>query len=139
MKSRRKPGAANIPRDPRLAAPGDPKDGLDQLEFWLDRAFRLPGTDYRFGLDGILGLIPGVCDTVTAAVSSLLLVQAYRIGARKRVMTAMLKNILVDWILGSVPLVGDVFDFAHKANTKNLRLLRQERDRVTGREHPSAA
>lgn len=103
---------------------------LERLEFWLDRGFRLPGTSFRFGFDGLLGLIPGVGDTATALVSGALMTHAYRIGARRRAIAAMAKNVAVDWAIGLVPLVGDVFDFAHKANTKNIRILRAEQARI---------
>ena len=109
---------------PLDGAPPDPL--LDTLEYWLDRAFRLPGTDYRFGLDGLLGLIPGVGDTATAAISGTMILAALRRGARKRVIAQMAGNVLLDWIVGAIPLVGDLFDFGFKANTRNLRLLREE-------------
>lgn len=110
----------------------DMPDRLEQLEYWLDRAFRVPGTDLRFGLDGALGLIPGVGDTVTGLVSAYLVWEARQMGVRKRVQARMLKNVAVDWLIGSIPLVGDLFDFAFKANSKNIRLLREERERMAG-------
>lgn len=115
----------------------DPKsfDSLETLEYWLDRSIRLPGTGMRFGLDGLLGLIPGVGDTATAVLSGYFIVAAVRMGARKRVVSAMVKNVAVDWAVGLIPVVGDLFDFAHKANTKNLRLLREERERLGHRRH----
>lgn len=111
---------------------------LDRLEFWLDRAFRVPGTDIRFGFDPILGLLPGVGDTATALISSALIVAGWRAGARKRVLGQMAWNVVVDWLVGSIPLVGDLFDVAHKANVKNARLLREEiaRDRYGGIDRP---
>lgn len=102
---------------------GDP---MARLEYWLDRAFRIPGTDIRFGFDALFGLIPGVGDTATAVVSGGLIVAALRRRARKRVVGRMVWNVAVDWLLGSIPIVGDIFDVAHRANTKNLRLLRDE-------------
>ena len=110
----------------RRQTPGT-SDRLDILEHWLDQAFRLPGTDYRFGLDGLLGMVPGVGDTATAALSGYFMLEAWRIGARKRIIAEMGKNVAIDWLVGAIPVVGDLFDFAHKANTKNLRLLKQER------------
>ena len=97
---------------------------LERLEFWLDRAFRIPGTDIRFGLDAILGLVPGVGDTASAAISAALIVAGWRMGVRRRVLAEMAWNVAVDWLIGSIPILGDVFDVAHRANTKNLRLLR---------------
>jgi len=99
---------------------------LDTLAAWFDDKFRLPGTHLHFGLDSILGLVPGVGDTVTAGVSAYLVARARQLGARKRVVAIMLKNVAVDWLVGTIPLVGDIFDFAHKANRKNINLLRED-------------
>ena len=105
---------------------------LARLEHLFDRAYRLPGTEFRFGLDGILGLIPGIGDAGTALVSSLLVADAWKSGAKKRVIARMAKNVGVDFLVGSIPLVGDLFDFGYKANTKNIKLLRDERNRLRG-------
>ena len=105
---------------------------LASLERLFDRAFRLPGTDFRFGLDGVFGLLPGIGDAGTALVSTVIVADAYKSGARKRTIGAMLKNIGVDFLIGSIPLVGDLFDFGYKANTKNIKLLRDERNRIRG-------
>ena len=105
---------------------------LANMERLFDRAFRLPGTSFRFGLDGILGLLPGIGDAGTAAVSMLLVADAWKSGARKRTIATMAKNVGVDFLVGSIPLVGDLFDFGYKANTKNIKLLRDERNRIRG-------
>ena len=105
---------------------------LASLERLFDRAFRLPGTNFRFGLDGVFGLLPGIGDAGTALVSTVIVADAYKSGARKRTIGAMLKNIGVDFLIGSIPLVGDLFDFGYKANTKNIKLLRDERNRIRG-------
>ena len=107
-------------------------DRLARLEHLFDRAYRLPGTQFRFGLDGVLGLIPGIGDAATAAVSSVLVFDAWKSGARKRVIGRMARNVAVDWLVGTIPLVGDLFDFGYKANTKNIKLLRDERNRIRG-------
>jgi hypothetical protein len=96
----------------------------EQLAWLLDESVRLPG-GYRIGLDGILGLIPGDGDMLTMGVSGYLVVIAHRLGAPKRVLARMVSNVLVDTILGAVPLVGDVFDFGWKSNTRNLALLKR--------------
>ena len=111
---------------------------LAKLEHLFDRAYRFPGTDFRFGLDGILGLIPGIGDAATAAVSGALVLDAWKSGARKRTIAAMAKNVGVDFVVGSIPLVGDLFDFGFKANTKNIKLLRDERNRIRGRANQPA-
>jgi hypothetical protein len=89
----------------------------------LDSAFRLPGTRFRFGLDPIVGLIPGLGDLATPVFSILLLVHAVRLRLPRIVQVRMLFNALIDFGLGSLPLVGDVFDFAWKSNEMNLALL----------------
>ena len=106
---------------------------LARLEHLFDRAYRLPGTNFRFGLDGVFGLLPGIGDAATAAVSGVIVLDAWKSGARKRVIARMAKNVGVDFLIGSIPLVGDLFDFGYKANTKNIKLLRDERNRIRGR------
>ena len=107
---------------------------LDRVESWLDTKFRLPVIGYRFGLDGLIGLIPGVGDTLTAATSGVFIADAWKMGARKRVLGRMAANLGLDFLVGLVPVVGDLLDFAFKSNVKNLRLLRAERERLA-REH----
>ena len=97
----------------------------------LDRAIRIPGTDMRIGLDPILGLIPGAGDLIGAGLSGYLIILAARAGAPKTVLTRMVANVAFDSLLGSVPVVGDLFDFAWKSNTKNVDLLREHIDRPT--------
>lgn len=99
---------------------------LDQLATLFDDRFRVPGTSFRFGLDSMIGLVPGIGDTVTAGVATYLVAKARQLGVRKRIIVKMLGNVAVDWVLGIIPLVGDIFDFAHKANRKNVALLRRE-------------
>lgn len=99
---------------------------LDHLESWLDSKFAIPGTGVRIGLDGLIGLIPGVGDTLTAGLSALIIFDAHRKGARKRTLVRMVSNSAVDMVIGIIPLVGDLFDFAYKSNVKNVQLLKQE-------------
>lgn len=89
----------------------------------MDEAFRLPGTRFRFGWDAILGLVPGIGDALTALFSLFILIHAFRIGVPAIVRTRMFMNIAIDLVVGSIPLFGDVFDFAWKSNTRNLDLL----------------
>jgi hypothetical protein len=98
---------------------------LETLTHWLDSKFRVPGTRFRFGLDGILGLIPGVGDSVTAAISLLLLREGIKKGIPARTLARMGVNLGLDWAIGAIPLVGDVYDFFWKSNTRNLKLLRR--------------
>jgi predicted aconitase with swiveling domain len=98
---------------------------IGSLAKWMDSKFRIPGTDIRFGLDGILGLIPGVGDLSTFAISSYMMFIMAKNGASGYVLARMALNVIVDAIIGSIPLIGDLFDFAFKANTRNMRLMQQ--------------
>ena len=99
---------------------------VETLADWLDTKFVIPVINWPIGLDGIVGLIPGVGDTITTGLSGYLMYEAHQCGARKRTLGKMGWNVCVDWVLGSIPLVGDIFDVAHKANAKNARLLLEE-------------
>ncbi len=103
---------------------------LERYEEWLDSKFRFPGTDFRFGTDGLIGLIPGVGDLATTGISMVFLADAWKSGARKRTLLKMASNIGIDFFAGAIPVVGDLLDFAFKSNTKNLRLLKQEREHL---------
>lgn len=99
---------------------------LAALRKWsvlLDSAFRVPGTNRTFGLDPILGLIPGVGDLTTPFFSAVLLLHAVRLRIPRIVQLRMLLNAALDLAIGVVPLVGDLFDWAWKANVRNLALL----------------
>ena len=94
----------------------------------LDSAIQIPGTDVRIGLDPILGaLLPELGDALTAVLSLALLGVAFRQRVPKVVLGRMLLNIAIDAMLGAIPLVGDVFDFAFKANERNLTLIERHR------------
>lgn len=101
-------------------------DHLDRISTLLDSNFRLPGTNIRFGWDGVLGLIPGVGDAVALMPACYLLYKAHRLGARKRVMVRMAVNTGLDALIGAIPVLGDVFDIAFKSNQRNVALLRQD-------------
>lgn len=89
----------------------------------LDEQFRIPGTTQRIGLDGLLGLIPGVGDAAGALLSAYILYEAIRLGAPKTVLLRMVANIGIDTVVGAIPVVGDIFDIVWKANKKNAALL----------------
>jgi len=93
------------------------------LAFILDDLIPIPGTKFRVGLDPIIGLIPGLGDTSTTAVASLVLVQAVRAGVPRIVLARMALNMLINGIMGAVPGVGDVFSAWFKSNRMNYRLL----------------
>lgn len=92
----------------------------------LDSQFRIPGTDYRIGLDGIVGIIPGIGDTVTTALSLIIIAEAVHLGVSKPTLAKMLGNVAIDWLVGLVPVAGDVFDIMYKANLRNVDLLERE-------------
>lgn len=97
---------------------------LETLAHALDGLFRIPGTDWRFGLDALVGMIPGVGDAATSVAAFSILVAAVRYRVPKVVILRMALNLAIDYVVGSIPIVGDAFDFVWKANTKNLHLLR---------------
>lgn len=96
---------------------------LDRLAYWLDERFRLPGTNVRMGLDGLLGLIPGIGDVLGGLLSAYILLEAWRLGLPNSVLVRMLSNIGIDVFVGAVPLFGDLFDIGWKANRRNVNLL----------------
>ena len=89
----------------------------------LDEQFRIPGTTQRIGLDGLLGLIPGVGDAAGALLSAYILYEAIRLGTPTSVLLRMVANIGIDTVVGAIPVAGDIFDIAWKANKKNAALL----------------
>ena len=99
--------------------------GMDYIARLMDNKFVIPGTNFRFGLDGLLGLIPGIGDLSTFAVSGYLVLLMAKNGASGYVLARMILNIVIDAGLGAIPVIGDLFDFVHKANTKNMRLMQQ--------------
>lgn len=98
---------------------------LASLAKLMDAQFRVPGTNFRFGLDGIIGLIPGAGDLSTFAVSGYMLWIMAHNGASGFVLARMVINVLVDALVGAIPLIGDIFDIAFKANMRNLRLMQE--------------
>lgn len=98
---------------------------IRRLSRLMDSAARIPGTRIRFGLDGLIGLIPGLGDAAAAGVSAWIVREAYASGVPNRVLAKMLGNIAIDFVGGTVPLVGDVFDVYWKANLRNVRLLEE--------------
>jgi hypothetical protein len=89
----------------------------------LDSAFVLPGTRFRFGVDAIIGLVPGLGDAVGAVFSAYIVLQAIRLGASRATLLRMVWNVAVETVVGVVPILGDLFDAGYKANLRNVRLL----------------
>lgn len=105
---------------------------LQQLARWMDSAFEVPGTDIRFGLDAIIGLVPGLGDLVTSLVALHILRTASRYGVPRVTLARMGLNIAVDSIIGAVPFVGDAFDVYWKSNIRNVELLQRHLSSVPG-------
>ncbi len=89
----------------------------------LDEAVAIPGTKQKFGLDALLGLIPGVGDIGSAAIGGYILIAASKLGVPTLVMWRMIINTAIDTMLGAIPFVGDLFDVAFRSNSRNVRLL----------------
>ena len=113
---------ANLTREQRLAR-------LEAIAKLLDIAFILPGTKIRYGIDGIIGLIPVVGDIIATALSLWLVREARALGAPWLVTARMLGNVAIQGVVGTVPVAGDAFDVLFRANMRNARLLRRWIDR----------
>jgi hypothetical protein len=109
---------ANLTREQRLAR-------LDALSQLLDVAFVLPGTKIRYGIDGLIGLIPVIGDIITTAISLWVVREARALGAPWHLTTRMLGNVALDGVVGIVPFVGDAFDVMFRANVRNVKMLRK--------------
>lgn len=99
-------------------------DRLDSLAQFLDNRFRIPGTNLRFGLDALIGLVPVAGDLVGLLLSTYLFTIMARRGAGPLIMLRMVFNFLADAAIGAIPFLGDLFDFGFKANTRNVLLLK---------------
>ncbi|HEY0331733.1 MAG TPA: DUF4112 domain-containing protein [Rhodopseudomonas sp.] len=111
-------GFAPLSRAQRLAR-------LEALAKLLDVAFILPGTKIRYGLDGLIGLVPVVGDIITTAISLWIVREARELGAPWHLTARMLGNVALDGAVGAVPLLGDAFDVMFRADIRNMRLLRR--------------
>jgi hypothetical protein len=102
---------------------------LRRLARLLDNAVAIPGTRYRIGLDPIIGLVPGIGDVIGALFSTIIIFQAARLGAPRATLIRMLANVGLDTLVGEIPLLGDLFDFGWKSNSRNIALLEQHLER----------
>ncbi len=96
---------------------------MRQISRVLDSAMVIPGTKQRIGLDPILGLIPGGGDTISAGLSSYIIIEAARMGLPREALIRMVMNVLIDTVVGSVPIFGDIFDVFSKANLRNMQIV----------------
>lgn len=125
-----------MPRDAASAVPQPPRafdrarevEQLDRLARLLDARFGLPGTRFRVGWDSIIGLIPGVGDALAFAPSAYLVWKAHQLGVPRSTLLRMAANTGIDFAVGTIPIVGDVFDALYKANLRNIALLKQHID-----------
>lgn len=117
---------ANQAKSSRRVAAIDQRQVLERLRhlsYLLDSAFRIPVIGYRVGWDAVLGLVPVLGDAVGMLFSGYIVVEAARLGVPKRVLARMIFNLALDAIIGSIPLIGSLFDAVWKANIRNMRLL----------------
>jgi hypothetical protein len=114
-----------------LVFPATPEDRSQQwtawqvraISFWMDRAFVVPGLGWRFGLDPLIGLVPVLGDLASTIVSLYILAAATQLRVPRGTLLRMTLNVALDYVLGSLPIVGNVFDFVWKSNERNVRLL----------------
>ncbi|MCC6144106.1 MAG: DUF4112 domain-containing protein [Candidatus Hydrogenedentes bacterium] len=109
-----------IPRDPEVARRVERMERLARL---LDEAWRIPGTNYRVGIDSLIGLIPGAGDVITSTLSAYVVYEAQQLGLPRHVVARMIGNLGIDFVVGAIPLLGDLFDVAFKANKRNMQLF----------------
>ena len=102
---------------------------VEALEIVLERSMTLPGTNYKIGLDTIVGLVPVVGDLITAAMGSYIVWEARNLGLPKWKLWQMMGRIGFDTAVGAIPLVGDAFDVVYRSNTKNLRTIKKHLDK----------
>lgn len=100
-------------------------NNLDRFARLMDSQFRIPGTQIRFGLDALIGIVPGFGDFSTFVVSGFMVLLMARNGASGFVLARMILNIVIDGLVGSVPILGDLFDVAFKANQRNMKLMHE--------------
>ncbi len=103
-------------------------DEMSWVDTWtnlLDTRFRVPGTKITFGADFLLGFIPGLGDVTSMGISGVLIATMAKNGASGRLIARMLLNVVLDTVVGSIPVLGNVFDLFFKANSRNLRMMRQ--------------
>lgn len=97
----------------------------------LDNAFVLPGTNQRFGIDAIIGLIPGLGDMATTLLSSYVIWEARNLGVSRIAIGRMLTNLAIHATVGAIPILGDIFDAFFRVNQRNMRIVRSELERIS--------
>ena len=120
--------------DVEILAPGEmPSESaqevferLDKLSKLLDTAILIPGTNIRFGIDALIGLVPVVGDMISTVISSWLIYEAHRLGISRLALWRMMGNVAIDGVVGAIPFLGDAFDIAFRANRRNMRILQDQ-------------
>lgn len=101
---------------------------VERISYLMDETFRLPGTNFRFGLDPLMNLIPVAGDISGFLVAAALVWVMARNGVSRKVLILMVLNICIDTLIGGIPLIGNVFDFYYKSNSRNIKLLKEHYD-----------
>jgi hypothetical protein len=125
--------AARLDPFPVPADRRDARERIERLAFLLDSAVRVPGTGIRVGADAALGLVPGLGNLASTALSAWLVHEAWRLGVPRGVLLRMVGNVALDSMVSAVPLVGNLADVFWRANRRNLRLLVRHLDGPAGR------
>jgi hypothetical protein len=98
---------------------------LDLLARVFDTAFTIPGTNFRFGIEAVMRLVPGIGDAAASALSCYLLYEAHRLDVPKSVFARLVANVAIEGAVGAIPLLGDLFDVGFRANRRNVAILRE--------------
>lgn len=106
---------------------------LERIAQWMDAKFLIPGTPIRFGLDSLIGLLPVVGDSSTLLVALYLTAKARALDLPKHIHLQMYFNAFIDWLIGLIPFLGDIFDIGFKANLRNVALIRKHIEEKYGR------
>ncbi len=125
-----------VPIEPELVIDPEKHQKIEQLRRiaeLFDGQFRIPGTDIEFGLDAIIGLVPGIGDLISGGISMWMIREARQLGAPRWLIARMVWNVAVDVTVGAVPVLGDMLDVAWKANRMNMELLRRHFEKSSRR------
>jgi hypothetical protein len=114
--------------DEPMVRPLTSDEHLDYIAALLDDIFRIPGTQIRFGLDALIGWVPGIGDALAGIASFLIVFASWRRGAKAVTLVRMIANVLLETAIGAIPVAGDVFHVFWKANRRNYRLLMREKE-----------
>jgi hypothetical protein len=112
---------------------------MESLAKLMDTQFNLPFLPIPIGLDSLIGLVPGIGDTISLGVSGVIVVGAHRLDIPKTHVFRMLGNILIDWIIGLIPIIGDIFDIGWRGNIRNVKIAREHLEARWQKERTEAA